>query len=772
MYGDPVFEKDSTETDKVMVYDSLGRQTQYWEKDVLAMNILYGEEAPEASGRNLLGSVWKVQGQDGERTIGKRDIRGNALYTEIRLCQDLEDVTDWKRGVTLSEETYEESCQYNRQGLLLSKIDHEQNEARYRYDMCGRLAEEENGELRCEFTYNEAGLEKRTVYGNGVVREACYDPATLWLTGVRAMDANGTILQNQQYFYDFHGNITRVRNWMAERSYRKNQPVDGVCDYTYDEEYRLLKASGRELNGPANDLSCMETYKETYQYDRDGNLVKKIHKSPSAQWTKNFTIDETSCRLIGENEEKAVYDEMGRPTRIQGLCALAWNGHGQLVKAVLLDRGGGDDFELYRYDGNGDRVRNVSVRQSMAGDERIETISLGSFRRKRKWIGGQLVLDRTERRLFGPSGRPCAVAYWWKKGEKHGIRDARRYLLCDHRHSVCVETDEEGMVTAEEEYYPYGGSAVSFADSVKRAAGIHRYCGWERDGATGLYCYGARYYSASWGRFLTPDDMAYVDLSEVGMLNRYVYCLSNPITLLDPDGHDITIIYDNTDPDIRREVRSFRRRMRNQSTERIHRVRVHNSQEFLDAWDNVQGVKFWQRHTVVVYTHGNHSPLPAPELPGVPNPGNRTEGYPVITGAGSGGRQGVHFPSVSNNPNISEVLFLSCFAGVEAHRGRYTNSVAGQAARRIASGGIAAGADGEVLRNYPGGITTYRTGGSYKFQMYSSDGGAVQRRGALQVPASGESLENLILSFRRQADAARPRSWWQKAADFFCCNCA
>lgn len=776
VYGEPVFEKDSTGKSRVVVYDGLGRRAQHWEEDVLVMHILYGEEAPEASERNLLGSVWKVQGQDGERTIGRRDVRGNVLCREIRLCQDMEDITDWKSEVILSEERYEENCQYNRQGLLLAKTDHEHSETRYRYDMCGRLAQEESGELRCEFTYNEAGLEKRSVYGNGVIREACYDPATLWLTGVRATDADGRILQDQQYFYDFHGNMTRVRNRMAERSYQKNQSVDGVCDYTYDEEYRLIKASGRELNGPANDLACMETYRETYYYDGDGNLVKKVHKSPSAQWTKNFTVDEASCRLIGENDEKALYDERGRPVQLPGICALTWNGQGQLIKAVLLDRGGEDDIERYRYDGNGNRVRRVSVRQSMAGDERTEVISFGSFRRKRKWIGEQLVLDRTERQLFGPSGRPCAVAYQWKRGEKHGIRDARRYLLCDHRHSVCVETDEEGMVTAAEEYYPYGGSAVSFADSVKRAARIHRYCGWERDGATGLYCYGARYYSASWGRFLTPDDMAYVDLADAGTLNRYAYCLSNPITLFDPDGHDITIIYDDTDPQISQEVHNFQGTApgTNLSGETIHYVPVRSKRQFLRAWNGV-GTAGNGRHTVVIYTHGHHVIPPAPAPANTPNPGNPTEGYPMITNTITppGGRQGVDIQNVTNNPNISEALFLCCFAGVEAQRGNgTTSSAATQTASKIAPGGTVAGADGEVLRRNSGGGITYTTGAPYKFQMYASVGGRTQSRGELQMPVNGESLDRLILTFRGQADAARPRPWWQKVAAFFGSFCA
>jgi RHS repeat-associated protein len=65
----------------------------------------------------------------------------------------------------------------------------------------------------------------------------------------------------------------------------------------------------------------------------------------------------------------------------------------------------------------------------------------------------------------------------------------------------------------------------------------------ELDDETGLYNYGARYYSPALGRYMTPDWSArpvpvpYADLSNPQTLNLYNYGRNNPTTNADVDGH-------------------------------------------------------------------------------------------------------------------------------------------------------------------------------------------------------------------------------------------
>ena len=54
---------------------------------------------------------------------------------------------------------------------------------------------------------------------------------------------------------------------------------------------------------------------------------------------------------------------------------------------------------------------------------------------------------------------------------------------------------------------------------------------------TGLFMVGHRYYNPEWGRWLSPDDIEYLDPHSINGLNLYAYCNNNPIMYYDPTGH-------------------------------------------------------------------------------------------------------------------------------------------------------------------------------------------------------------------------------------------
>jgi RHS repeat-associated protein len=78
----------------------------------------------------------------------------------------------------------------------------------------------------------------------------------------------------------------------------------------------------------------------------------------------------------------------------------------------------------------------------------------------------------------------------------------------------------------------------------------YKFTGKEWDGESGLYNYGARYYSPGLGRYLSPDWAAkpiavpYANFGNPQSLNLYSYGKNNPITFRDADGHtpDILVI--------------------------------------------------------------------------------------------------------------------------------------------------------------------------------------------------------------------------------------
>ena len=65
----------------------------------------------------------------------------------------------------------------------------------------------------------------------------------------------------------------------------------------------------------------------------------------------------------------------------------------------------------------------------------------------------------------------------------------------------------------------------------------------QRLDSTGLYYYNARYYDATIGRFISPDTEIQ-NFTNPQNLNRYSYCLNNPLKYVDPSGYEHVYVTD------------------------------------------------------------------------------------------------------------------------------------------------------------------------------------------------------------------------------------
>ena len=88
-------------------------------------------------------------------------------------------------------------------------------------------------------------------------------------------------------------------------------------------------------------------------------------------------------------------------------------------------------------------------------------------------------------------------------------------------------------------YSPYG-EVLSISGSVASTLGVLNhmlYKGYYYDEETGLFYCNSRYYNPEWCRWISPDDIEYLDPESVNGLNLYCYCMNNPIMYVDPTGH-------------------------------------------------------------------------------------------------------------------------------------------------------------------------------------------------------------------------------------------
>ena len=98
--------------------------------------------------------------------------------------------------------------------------------------------------------------------------------------------------------------------------------------------------------------------------------------------------------------------------------------------------------------------------------------------------------------------------------------------------------DTEGNLKARYVYDAWGNHKVVDMDENDPIGEINpiRYRSYYYDDEIGLYYLRARYYDPETGRFISQDNISYLDPEHLMGLNLYAYCGNNPITSKDPDG--------------------------------------------------------------------------------------------------------------------------------------------------------------------------------------------------------------------------------------------
>lgn len=113
------------------------------------------------------------------------------------------------------------------------------------------------------------------------------------------------------------------------------------------------------------------------------------------------------------------------------------------------------------------------------------------------------------------------------------------YYHTDAAGHVRMITDANGAVIARYDFLPFGESWNPPSNPDTR-----QYASKERDPETGLDHFGARYFRAPSGRFITVDPVVNVEAALVDprRWNRYAYANNNPLKFTDPDGKDPRLI--------------------------------------------------------------------------------------------------------------------------------------------------------------------------------------------------------------------------------------
>jgi RHS repeat-associated protein len=230
-------------------------------------------------------------------------------------------------------------------------------------------------------------------------------------------------------------------------------------------------------------------YSESRLYSAIGNITAKDGVSYTYSPTKPHQLTQ-----VGSNSYS--YDNNGNMTSRWGET-LTWD-----VENHLSSVGS----RTYVYDGNGQRVKKT--------ESGTTTIYVNRFYEKNLTSGEITTYYYFRERLVA-----------LRKGS------TLEYVHQDHLNSTVLSTDSAGGQKSVLGYLPFGQTRMS-----QGALGTDQKFTGQRQDSNQFYYYGARYYDAGVGRFLSPDSII-PDLGNPQALNRYSYVYNNPLRYTDPSGH-------------------------------------------------------------------------------------------------------------------------------------------------------------------------------------------------------------------------------------------
>lgn len=570
--GNPVYGRDARGTIQTTTYDALQRPLDLTVQEAdgspyVARKTIYGESVEGEAGCNLREQIHQVFDAAGVLTCNAYSIGGELLDQTRQLLDGVDAIPDWSRLDPV--EIYLTRWSRDALGRILTQAVERASAARpdrvtYVYDIAGHvntvslLASDAAtaGTYADTITYDANGQRQQIVYGNGVVTRYGYEPTTQFLASVVSVrQGDGATLQSLRYHYDPVGNITAITDDAQRTVFHANQQVDPVSTYTYDAVYRLITATGREHPAlsagddsdrfvplPAlNDGQALQNYTRRYRYDISDNLVETAHQG-SVPVTIGITISPTSNRGVDAAltadpaRVDTFFDANGNQIAMPGRPSVAWRYDNLPASVTLIDRGANpSDIELYVYDSQGKRIRKITRRYGNGGATQNvdETLYIDGLEIRRHSTNA--VVDEEYRTIRVMDGERCLAERlnWTIGAPPAGVPSPQvRYQLENYLGSAVFELDTTGLVISYEEYFPFGGTSYVIGENAAEVRLKHyRYAGKERDDATGLYYYGARYYQPGVGRWLSADPSGPDD-----GLNLYTYVGNNPIVYADPSG--------------------------------------------------------------------------------------------------------------------------------------------------------------------------------------------------------------------------------------------
>lgn len=442
--------------------------------------------------------------------------------------------------------------QYNNQNIVYQGIDNNLYAKIYTFDKELGLYEEYNSRLLGEKYKKDTYFYVDDIYNNttthdepGTINLYAYDELGRVTSIESDVTANNNIAVqfNETIEYNDNNSLPSELCFQIYRHINITTRTDIDYSIGYDS---LNRYSSIDKQSNDNNIASESS---SYSYDVLGRLISEcinnnqydylydVNHLTSIKYNNNtiktFTyVDQFLTSIIHNNQTINInYDNYGNMISI-GSAIISYNSQNKMSMYRV-----GTDAYRYYYNHQGCRYKKEIVHNIDTNNEEIEIINY--------ILDNDRVLSET--RIYQNVAKKM-VFYYNINGMDLIEYNNKKYKLLKDPLGNITEIVYLGKIIGQYHYDAYGNHTISIItanidnNELEDATYVinnnpFRYKSYYYDIETNLFLVSSRYYSPELCRWISPDDIEYLDPESVNGLNLYCYCLNNPIMYVDPSGH-------------------------------------------------------------------------------------------------------------------------------------------------------------------------------------------------------------------------------------------
>ena len=335
------------------------------------------------------------------------------------------------------------------------------------------------------------------------------------------------INNGHKYTYDANGNLVYINTSRVKKDGKEDEKATEQ-KYRWDEENRLLAA---DENG----------FVSNYWYDADGERTVKTSGENEAIYvnsefsggntgTARFSLYVSPYLVAGQGGKYTKHIYIGSQRIVSKLGDLA--SYGADPRRIPYAGNEADGLTINYKDKYAKQLQSIKDNYK-AFDQPYNGKDNDDYVNGQGFCCNDATPEAAQARAMNASTRSAVDNNFY---DKDNYEKMQFYYHPDHLGSSSYITNLDGEVAQHIEYVPFGEVFIEERNNTWNTP--YLFNAKEFDEETGLYYYGARYYEPRLSLWMSTDPLQekFVDASP------YVYCLQNPIIILDYNGADTVFV--------------------------------------------------------------------------------------------------------------------------------------------------------------------------------------------------------------------------------------